>query len=421
MKLTDKELKNARPQARPYKLYDGGGLHVLVKPNGTRCWRYDYRYGGKAKTLALGIYPEVSLKHARDDHARARLALRDGIDPSAAKQEIRQERVERADNTFEAMARQWFEKQKKIWSASTAEKELQRLETYLLPSLGRKPFLEVKRADLLECLLRIERKGRGDTAHRVHRMLQGIYRYAIAKLGLEHDLTATLKGALAKVKTQHFPSITDPNRIGELLRALPTYRGSDTVRLALQLSPLLFARPGELRLARWEEFEFDLEPVKLGQKSRHEFQQWRIPAQRMKMKEQHLVPLSTQAVALLRELHQHTGDRGPRGLVLAGAKDPTRPISDNTVNAALARLDFGNELVGHGFRHMASTLLNERGFNGDWIERQLAHGERDSSRAAYNFAEYLPQRRKMMQAWADYLDTLAAGDRGKVVPFTRRG
>ena len=312
---------------------------------------------------------------------------RQGLDPG-------QEKRKADGNTFQAVALEWFVKRSPKWVPSHSVRIRKRLEKDLFPHLGARRIAELKAPDLLVALRRIEARGAIETAHRALQNCGEIFRYAIATGRAERDWAADLRGALESPKEKHHASITDPKKVGALLRAIASYAGTSGVRRALQLAPLTFVRPGELRKAEWT--EFDLEAA-----------EWRIPGARMKMREQHLVPLSVQAVSALRELHEYTG-RGR--YVFPGARSSDRPMSDNTVNAALRRLGYGKEeMTGHGFRSMASTLLNEQGWNRDAIERQLAHAERDNVRAAYNFAEHLPERRKMMQAWADYLDRLAAG------------
>jgi integrase len=407
MSLTDTGIKTAKPTQKPYKLFDGRGLYVLINPDGSRWWRFKYRYGGKEKLLALGTYPDTGLKKARDRLGEARRLLADGIDPCAAKQAEKLKRTDREAGSFEAVALEWHAKQSGAWSIDYADKELRQLRNHVLPRIGSKPFRELNSRDLLDVLQRIETNGQLETAHRVRRSLGAICRYAVATHRADMDPSAALKGALASVPINHFASITDPKKVGKLIRAIRGYEGASVTRYALQLAPLLFVRPGELRGARWEEFVFDLADPAPGKKAQHLEPQWRIPGERMKMGEQHIVPLSAQAIATLRELHSLTG---PEGFVFPSIRSKARCMSENTINAALRGMGYGkDEMTGHGFRHMASTLLHERGYKSEWIERQLAHGDRNSVRARYNFAEYLPERRRMMQEWADYLDGLASG------------
>ena len=407
MSLTDPEIKSAKPKEKPYKLFDGGGLYLLVNRDGSRWWRFKYRYGGKEKLLALGTYPDTGLKKARDRHGEARNLLGDGIDPSAAKQAEKQARADRAEGSFELIAREWYAKQAEGWADSYSSKVLARLEQYVFPKVGSKPIRELKGPELLAALRPMESAGFIETAHRVNQYLGQIFRYAMATHRADFDPTTALKGALASSPDNHFASITEPTKVGGLMRALRGYEGTPVVRCALQLAPLLFVRPGELRGARWDEFAFDLADPGKGKKPGHPEPQWRIPAERMKMDEQHIVPLSVQAVTILRELH---GITGPAGFLFPSIRGKLRPMSENTVNAALRGMGYTkDQMTGHGFRHMASTILHERGYRSEWIERQLAHGDRNSVRARYNFAEHLPDRRRMMQEWADYLDGLASG------------
>ena len=385
--LTDTAIKAAKPREKPYKLSDRDGLVLLINPNGSRWWRLRFHFEGKEKMFSLGTYPEVPLKRAREKRDEARRLLADGINPSAKRS------AEKAavTDTFEAVGREWFAQQEPNWAPSHSVKILSRLEQDLFPWLGSRPVGAIKAAELLSTLRRIEKRGALDTAHRAHQNSGQIFRYAVATGRAERDPSGDLRGALAPAKPSHYPTITDPEKIGVLLRAIDGYSGSQIVRLALKLAPLVFVRPGELRAADWT--EFDLKK-----------QEWRIRAERMKARVQHIVPLSKQSVSVLEELQKLTGDTK---YLFPSVRTWIKPMSENTVNAALRGLGFSSdELTAHGFRSMASTLLNEQGWHRDAIERQLAHGERDQVRAAYNYAEHLPERRKMMQAWADYLDGL---------------
>lgn len=410
--LTDAKIKAAKPTEKPYKLSDGEGLYLLIKPNGARLWRFKYRYAGKEKVAAFGSYKpgssdHVPLAEARDRLTDAKKQLREGIDPSATKKAEKVARADREAGSFEVVAREWHAKQSETWAEGHSERVLRRLVLYVFPRIGGDPIGSLTGPQLLDVLRRIEARGTVETAHRVKESLGAIFRYAVATHRATHDPSAALKGALATVKNKSFASVTEPKKVGELLRAIRGYSGSDVTRCALQLLPFVFVRPGELRAARWEEFSFDLADPAPDKKPQHPDPQWRIPAARMKMREQHLVPLSAQAVALLRELHRHTG---PDGFLFPSVRGKSNYMSENTINAALRNLGYtSDQMTGHGFRHMASTLLHERGYKSELIERQLSHGDRNPMRAAYNFAEYLPERRKMMQDWADYLDALASG------------
>ncbi len=399
MALAAIKIKSVKATDKPQKLSDGGGLYLLVQPNGAKYWRLDYRFAGKRKTLAIGVYPDVSLSDARERREYARKLLANDADPGAAKKAKKAASVALTENSFEIVAREWFMKHAPNWAGTHSSKVIRRLEVDAFPWIGARPIGEITAPELLAMLRRVESRGALDTAHRVHQNCGQVFRYAIATGRAQRDPSADLRGALPPANRQHYPTITDPKAIGELLRAIDGYIGTYSTRYALRLAPMLFVRPSELRKAEWCEFNLDKA-------------EWRIPATRMKMKALHIVPLSTQAVAILRELHSIAG---AGKYVFPSPRTTTKPMSDNTVNAALHRMGYKGEFVGHGFRHMASTLLNEQGWNRDAIERQLAHAERDGVRAAYNYAEYLPERKRMMQAWADYLDGLASG--ADVIPM----
>lgn len=397
--LTDNAIRSAKPREKPYKMGDSGGLFLLVHPSGARWWRFKYRVAGKENLLSFGVYPDVPLKLARERRDEARRQLANGIDPSVKR---RAEKVAESDS-FEAVAREWFGKFSANWAPSHSSKILRRLEMDVFPWIGSRPVSQVTPPELLSCLRRIEARGALDTAHRAHQNCGQVFRYAVATGRAERDPAADLRGALPPPTGGHFASITEPSKIGALLRAIDGYEGTFVARCALRLAPLVFVRPGELRMAEWTEFRLD-------------DAEWRIPAERMKARVLHIVPLSTQAVAILRELEPFSGSGR---FLFPSVRTPARPMSNNTLNAGLRRLGYTtDDQTAHGFRSMASTLLNEQGWNRDAIERQLAHGERDEVRAAYNYAQHLPERRRMMQAWADYLDGLRAG--AEVVPFKRR-
>ena len=373
-------------------------MYVLVAKAG-KYWRFDYRYDGKRRTLAIGVYPDVTLAQARERRDLARALLAKGVDPGAAKQA----RKAATENSFEAVAREWHTKFSPSWVQRHAEKILRRFEREVFPWIGSRPIADISAPDLLAVLRRIEARNALDTAHRVHQNCGKVFRYAVATGRALRDPSGDLRGAIPPAVERHHPTITEPKRVGELLRAIAGYSGSHTTRGALQLAPLVFVRPGELRKAEWSEFDLDKAA-------------WRIPAHKMKMKAVHIVPLSIQALAILTDLHAMTGSGR---YVFPGARTDDRHMSENTVTAGLRRLGYAvGDMTGHGFRSMASTLLNEQGWNRDAIERQLAHAERDDIRAAYNYAEHLPERRKMIQEWANYLDKLKAG--ADVVPLLKK-
>jgi integrase len=403
LELTDTSIRGAKPQKKPYKLRAGQGLHLLIKPSGSRLWRLRYEFDGVEKGLSLGIYPDVSLKRARAKRDEARKLIAEGIDPSAKR---KAEKLATAES-FELVTREWLaslarapelpknakrrRRRNGPMDAKTIARMTKRFETFVFPQLGSRPVRRITAPELLVALRRIEARGTHETAHRVRAACSRVFRYAIVTGRAERDVAADLVGALVPVESRHFAAVTDPHEVAGLLRAIDLYRGELVSQFALKLSPLVFVRPGELRKAEWTQIDF-------------EGALWRIPWSRMKMGEQHLIPLSRQAATLLKDLHTITG--GGRFL-FPSLRGSDRPISDNTVNAALRRLGYSSdEMTGHGFRTMASTLLNELGWNPDAIERQLAHDDRDDSRASYNHAQYFAERRKMMQAWADYLDTL---------------
>lgn len=399
MLLTATAIRTVKPEKSPIKLPDGAGLFLFVQPSGAKWWRFRYRFEGKEKMLSLGTYPEVSLKDARERRDDARKLLASGIDPSQNRKAVKAAKAE--TNSFEVIAREWIEKFSKHWASTHTSKIVSRLENDIFPWVKDKPIRDITAPDLLKCLRRIEARGAIETAHRTLQHCGQVFRYAIVTGRADRDISADLRGALPPVKQKHHASITDPTGIGALLRAIDVYQGSIVTRCALQLAPLVFVRPGELRKAEWKEIDFD--------KS-----EWRIPAERMKMRELHIVPLSKQAIAILREIQPLTGHSR---YIFPGARTNGRPMSENAVTAALRRMGFSkDEMTGHGFRSMASTLLNEQGWNRDAIERQLAHAERNKIRGAYNYAQHLPERVKMMQAWADYLDALRnIGE--KVIPI----
>jgi integrase len=366
-------------------------LYLYLSTTGHRAWRFKYYIEGREKHLHFGRYPEISLKAARERRLEARRVLETGNDPGVT---LQAERAARSA-TFEALAMEWLEMQRNKLTLRTYENKRDRFVAFVFPYLGKRPIASIKPLDVLEVLKRIEERGRHETAHRVRSECGNVFRYAVVTGRAERDPTVDLRGAIAAVVRRKRPAILDPARIGELMRAIAGYRGDVSTEFALKLLPLTFVRPGELRLAEWSEFNLKAA-------------EWRIPAVRMKMRELHVVPLSSQAIALLKDLHVLTGS-GP--LVFPSIRSKDRPISDNTLNAALRRLGFGaDEMVAHGFRSMASTCLNEQGWHPDLIELQLAHAERNESRGAYNRAQRLPERRRMMQAWADYLDGLRAAD-----------
>ena len=407
MPLNDPACRNAQPQPKPRRMADGGGLYLEVMPNGSKYWRLKYRFAGKEKRLALGVYPEVSLKAARDKRDEARRQLRDGSDPGLAKKAAKIALA--GGESFGAIAVEWLEQTSAKRVASTNRTIKDRLEADVLPWLGPRPIHDIKAPELLAVLRRVEARGSLIVAKRLRQITGQIFRYAVATGRAERDPSGDLRGALKSPRAErHHAALTTPADVGALMRAIDGYQGQFVTRCALQLSPLLFVRPGELRAAEWPEFEL-------------EAAEWRIPAEKIKIRLAHIVPLSTQAIAILTELMPLTGQGipgkpdAPRFL-FPGARTRTRPMSNNTVNAALRRIGYtGEQMTAHGFRATARTLLAELGWKPDAIERQLAHKASGPLGAAYDRAQFLAERRQMMQAWGDYLDTLKRG--AEVVPI----
>lgn len=400
--LTDTAIKNTKPGTTPTKKSDGGGLFLLFNPNGSRLWRLAYRFGGKQKQLALGQYPDVPLKLARERRDEARRLLAEGIDPSVHRQATKAMDVSRTEGSFESVAREWFSKYRAGWCATYAAAILRRLERDIFPWIGIRIVSEINAMDMLSVLRRIEERGAIGEAHKIKRNCGQIFRYSIATGRAERNPIPDLVGALSPLPDViHLAAITKPDEIGQLMRDIDGYRGTLVVRLALKLSPLVFLRPGELRQAEWSELDLDAG-------------EWRIPAQKMKMRQPHFVPLSRQAIAIFREIQPLTG-RGK--YVFPSMRTTSKPLSESTIRMSLRAMGYDSEtMTAHGFRGMASTVLHEQGWLSDAVERQLAHTEKNEVKAAYSRAEHLPERRKMMQSWADYLDSLAGRN---VVPLRK--
>ena len=391
-KLTARAVTQAKPKPKPYSLSDGGGMYLLVNAT-AKYWRYDYRFAGKRKTLALGVYPATSLKQAREKHQRAKENLANGIDPSTHKKATSAATHAALANSFELLAIEWSKTRSKK-SDSTEKRQNALLEKDLLPHLGKRPIADIKAPELLKTLRKIESRGAIETAHRAKRLAGQIFRYAVATGRAERDPSVDLKDALTQPTRTHFNSITEPAEVGPLIAAINNYQATPTVMAALKLSPLLFCRPGELRHLEWKEVNFDEARIEL-------------PASKMKTREPHIIPLATQAMEILKELQLITG-RGK--FVFPSARGASRPLSENGVRTALRTLGYTNEQISpHGFRAMARTILDEvLNFPVDWIEHQLAHSVKDANGRAYNRTKHLEQRRGMMQTWADYLDELAS-------------
>ncbi len=386
MPLTDIIIRTAKPKDKQYKLSDEKGMYLLVKPNGGKYFRFKYRFAGKEKVQALGVYPEVSLKEAREMCYELRKLIRHGVDPAQVKKEKKRQLISSTENSFIKVAAEWHEARLGSWTPTHAAKILRRFELDVFPSIGHRPINEIVAPELLSVVREIENRGAIDIAHRVLQTCGQIFRYAIATGKAERDVAADLRGALKTRKKNNYAYLKAVD-LPEFLSKLEIYDGNLQTKLALKLLMLTFVRTGELRAAKWEEID-----IKTAE--------WRIPEERMKMKQLHIVPLSKQAINILHEIKQlHTQE-----FIFPNNANPLKHMSENTILFALYRMGYHSKATGHGFRATASTILNEKGFRSDVIERQLAHGERNQIRASYNHAEYLPERRDMMQWWGDYLD-----------------
>lgn len=394
MSLTATAVKQAKAKDKPYKLSGGKGMFLLVNPNGSKYWRFKYRYGGKEKLLALGVYPDLSLADANDKRDEARNQLAKDIDPVVAKRARKLAQVEEGANSFKVVATEWFETKMKDKAQGYQDRTWRGLKNDLFPSLGSTPINQITAPELLLALRKVEARGAVDMAHRVKQTAGQVFRYGIATGRCERDLAHDLKGALQPVNKKHFAAITDPKQVGRLLLAIDAYEGTPVVKTALQLSAILFQRPGEIRAMEWEEINWEED-------------RWELPASKMKMKQPHIVPLSKQAIALLTELQRSTG-RGR--YVFPSARGQHRPLSDNGVRVALRTMGYDNDtMTAHGFRAMARTILDEvLNYRVDYIEHQLAHAVKDTNGRAYNRTTHIIERTKMMQGWADYLDNLKA-------------
>ena len=404
MALSDVAVRNAKAREKEYKLSDSGGLYLLVTAKGGKLWRLKFRVDGREKKLAIGPYPEISLGDARKRRDEARELIAVGKDPSREKQQAKQRACVSAANTFGEIAQEFIDKRKREgMSIGTADKSEYYISRMGAP-IARLPIADISAPDLIAVLRRIEATGNYETARRVLQLSGRVFRYAVATARLASDPSRDLRGALTAPQSKHYGAILEASRAGELLRAIDGYAGGGLTKLALQISPHVFVRPGELRHAEWAEIDLDAGL-------------WTIPAEKMKMRKVHLVPLSRQSIELFREVHLSTG---PVGYVFPSIRTRTRPMSENTVNAGLRRLGYsGDEMTAHGFRAMASTLLNESGkWSPDAIERALAHGDGDKVRAAYHRGQHWNERVEMAQWWSDYLDTLRKG--ADIVPFPER-
>ena len=397
--LTDIQVKNAKPKAKEYKLSDGGGLHLLITPSGGKLWRFKYRFDGIEKRLTFKTYPEVSLAEARHRRDDARKLIANGVDPASIIKAQKEEKVV-AETTFEKVAREWFSKNEPVWSASHCKTVKSRLERDVYPIIGARAIAEITRGEVIALIRRVEARGVIETADRIKIYCGQIFRYALNLELIPHNPVTDMRDVLTKRESGHHAAITDPKKLGGLMRAIDDFDGSFMVKCALRIAPLVFARPGELRQMEWSEIDFDT-------------LQWNIPAEKMKMKTAHLVPLSKQVAAVLKELHPLTGNGR---YVFPNHRTGERPMSEVALLAALRRMGYSKEeMTPHGFRATARTILDEvLQVRPDFIEHQLAHAVKDPNGRAYNRTAHLDERKKMMQLWADYLDELKAGT--KVIP-----
>ena len=390
MPLTDAAVRNTKPSKKARKLFDANGLYLEVAASGGKWWRFKYRCGGKEKRISLGVYPDVTLKDARERRDEARKLLVNGIDPSEHRKAAEDAKAERAANSLESVAREWHEHKRPRWSEKHAVKVMQSLEADVFPHVGKRPIAEITAPELLRVIRIIENRDALDYSHRVLQRIGMLFRYAIASGRASYNPAADLKGALKVRKATHYAALSHDD-LPAFLHSLDNYEGHLLTRYGLQLIALTFLRTAELRTAEWHEIDFDRA-------------EWRVPAKRMKMNHEHIVPLSTQAMDVLNALRPITGQYR---YIFTGRNSTTRPMSENTLLYALYRMGYKRQATVHGFRATASTILNESGFNRDAIERQLAHVEGNKVRAAYHRSEYLDERRTMMQWWANYLGTLS--------------
>lgn len=394
MKLTARQISTAKPTEKPYKLSDGGGLYLLVNPNGSRYWRMKYRYAGKEKLLSIGVYPDVTLAEARDKRTQAKRILAAGDDPSEVKQAEREAKNLAVNNSFELLALEWHEHKKPNWSSGYADDIMEYLRKDIFPYIGKKAITDIKPITMLSVLKKMEERGVLDKLKKTRQACRQIFTYAIITGRAEFNPVTDLAGALKTPKQQHFPHLM-PTQIGPFIHAVNTYSGSKVTRIATLLLMYTSVRTIELRASEWTEFDLDNDL-------------WQIPKERMKMRRPHLVPLSRQVKSHLLELKKITGWGK---YVFPGRNDAHKPMSEASINQVIKRIGFAGKVTGHGFRHTMSTILHEKGFNSAWIEAQLAHADRNSIRGTYNHAQYLDGRREMLQWYADYLDELV----GKVV------
>lgn len=393
MKLTARQVDTSKPKDKPYKLSDGGGLYLLVNPNGSRYWRLKYRIAGKEKLLALGVYPDITLAEARQKRADAKKVLAAGGDPGQEKQEEKQAKEQAVANSFERLAMEWHSHKSTSWSEGYAEHLLMYLKKDIFPFIGQKAITDISQVEMLNVLRKMEQRGVLDKLKKTRQACRQIFTYAIITGRAEHNPVSDLAGALKSPKQQHYPHLL-VDQIPDFLRALSEYSGSTITRNATRLLMLTGLRTIELRASEWVDVDFDKGV-------------WNIPAERMKMRRPHLVPLSIQVRELLEEIHQLSG-RGK--YVFPGRNDAGKPMSEASINQVIKRIGYDGKATGHGFRHTMSTILHEQGYNTAWIETQLAHVDKNSIRGTYNHAQYLDGRREMLQWYADYMQALVNGE-----------
>lgn len=398
MALTDVKVRSAKPTEKAFKLTDGEGMHLMVHPNGSKYWRLQYRFDGKQKTLALGVYPEISLSEARQRRDEAKRKVANGIDPSEQKKVDKQVRKVAIENNFKAIVLEWHEYKRPGWSKGYAEDLMEAFENDIFPDLGKRPIAEIKPLEMLTTLRKLERRGVLDKLRKIRQACNQVFRYAIVTGRAENNPASELASALATPKVQHFPHLL-ADELPDFLQALAAYTGSPITRNATMILMLTGVRTIELRQAEWKEFDLDKAI-------------WEVPKERMKMRRPHIVPLSDQVVEALREIQAVTGRYN---LVFPGRNDITKPMSEASINQVLKRVGYHGRATGHGFRHTMSTILHEQGFNTAWIELQLAHVDKNTIRGTYNHAQYLEQRREMLQWYGDYVDGLAVNGTAVVI------
>ncbi|MEQ9899559.1 tyrosine-type recombinase/integrase [Pectobacterium punjabense] len=403
MPLTDVKVRSAKPEDKAYKLTDGEGMHLMVHPNGSKYWRLQYRFDGKQKTLALGVYPEITLSEARQRRDEAKRQIATGTDPSEQKKVDKQLRQTLVDNTFKAIALEWHEYKRPNWSKGYAEDLMEAFENDIFPDIGKRPIAEIKPLEMLTSLRKLEKRGVLDKLRKIRQACNQVFRYAIVTGRAENNPASELASALPPPKATHYPHLL-PDELPDFLRALSTYSGSKVTQLAARILMLTGVRTIELRQAEWKEFDF-------------EKQLWEVPKERMKMRRPHLVPLSDQVIDALQQLYAVTGRYN---LVFPGRNDITKPMSEASINQVLKRIGYHGKATGHGFRHTMSTILHEQGYNTAWIELQLAHVDKNTIRGTYNHAQYLEQRRGMLQWYGDFMDGLEHEDMKKVLVLGKR-